>query len=198
MTSLLRWSSVLLLAAVVTGCTVAPGTPTTPDTPASATATSAGLPARPKEIKLDGLTPQQVCALVSEQQAKQLGIDTVRETNDIGQFKNKGCWLAKATARDGYAYYITPTTQQGAEVWLKPGNTVKARVVSAAGYPAVENRRPTDDRGCFVDVSVADGQRLGIQYSYDSQPVPYTPEQLCAKALEMAELATQGLIKLRG
>ncbi|MCK2237424.1 DUF3558 domain-containing protein [Crossiella sp. S99.2] len=162
--------------------------------------TSAGgaLPPRPKDIRLDGLTPEQVCALVPEQRIKDLGVDKVHETSDVGEFNDKGCRFARTTAKDGYSYLVTPTTQQGAEEWLKRSGAVTARIVTAAGYPAVENRRPTDSRGCFVDVSVAEGQRLGIQYAYDSQPVPLTPDQLCAKALEMAELATQGLIKLRG
>ncbi|MGO1053709.1 DUF3558 domain-containing protein [Crossiella sp. CA198] len=199
MTKPVRLLSIAVLLMVAAGCTNTPGVATMPDgtSTTSPSATSA-LPPRPKEIRLDGITPEQVCALLTEAQTKRLGIDSIRTTKGGGRFDNAGCSFSKATAKDGYGYLVTPTTQEGAEVWLKPDGTVTARIVTAAGYPAVENRRPNDSRGCFVDVSVADGQRLGIQYSYDSRPVPYTPDQLCAKALEMAELATQGLIKLHG
>ncbi|MCK2239744.1 MULTISPECIES: DUF3558 domain-containing protein [unclassified Crossiella] len=188
----------MALVVLVSGCTPAPGTPTTSNATESSSTQAPTLPGRPKDIRLDDLASEQICSLLTEEQGKKLGVNTIRPIGDVGRFKDKGCGFLNSVTKPFYGYQIVPTTQEGADVWLKPGSTVSARILTVAGYPAVENRRPGDDRGCFVDVSVAEGQRLGIQYSYNSQPVTQTPEQLCAKALEMAELATQGLIKLHG
>ncbi|MGO1049004.1 DUF3558 domain-containing protein [Crossiella sp. CA198] len=190
----------LVLAALVfaAGCSV-PGSPVAMDEASARAAAKALVSARPREIRLDGFTGAQVCALLTEAQQRELGLDFVMAAQAGDRFDNRGCSFSRAGRQPRYAYGVTPVPQEGADVWLRPGATdLEVQVVTVAGFPAVQNRRSTDGRGCFVDVSVADGQRLGIQYSYDTEPVPLTAAELCGRAVAMAELATRNLVELRG
>jgi hypothetical protein len=84
---------------------------------------------------------------------------------------------------------VKVVTQEDATVYLTSERDAVARVVSAAGFPAVENHPPPgDERGCFVDVSTRDGQYLSIQYS-ESTGSHDTTEVACEKARIAAELA---------
>lgn len=190
----------LVLALVLTGggCVVA-GTAQPMSEASAIAAAKAMLTGRPKDIRLDGFGGAQVCSLVNPAQRRQLGLDQVGASQVGDEFDNRGCHLVRVLGEPNYAYVVTPVPQEGADVWLRPGATnVQARVVRVAGYPAVLLRRETDRRGCFVDVSVADGQRLRIQYTHVSEPLPQSPEELCAKAEEMANLTTQNLVDQRG
>ncbi|MCK2239553.1 MULTISPECIES: DUF3558 domain-containing protein [unclassified Crossiella] len=193
-TPALGMAAVLFLA----GCAV-PGSPVAMDEAAANAAAKAQVSARPSEIRLDGFAGEQVCSLLTAAQQKDLGVDYVMPAAAGDRFDNRGCRFSRSLETPRYAYRVTPVTQEGADVWLRPGETnLEVQVVRVAGFPAVQNRRRTDDRGCFVDVSVADGQRLGIQYSYDTHPVPLTAAELCGRALAMAELAVRNLVELRG
>ncbi|MCO1579766.1 DUF3558 domain-containing protein [Crossiella sp. SN42] len=179
---------------VLAGCSV-PGSPV----PMDEAAAKAVVSARPKEIRLDGFVEGQVCELLTAAQRKDLGVDYVMPAEAGDRFGNRGCGFSRSGEKPRYAYQVTPVPQEGADVWLRPGETnLEVQLVRVAGFPAVQNRRTTDGRGCFVDVSVADGQRLGIQYSYDTEPVPLTTAELCQRAVAMAELATRNLVELRG
>ncbi|MGW0517420.1 DUF3558 domain-containing protein [Crossiella sp. NPDC003009] len=179
---------------LLAGCSV-PGSPM----PMDAAAAKAAVSARPSEIRLDGFMGDQVCALLTTAQRRDLGVDFVIAAEAGDRFDNKGCRFSRSGEKPRYAYRVTPVPQEGADAWLRPGATnLEVQLVEVAGFPAVQNRLVSDDRGCFVDVSVADGQRLGIQYSYDTEPVPLTTAELCQRAVAMAELATRNLVELRG
>ncbi|MBP2478053.1 hypothetical protein JOF53_006925 [Crossiella equi] len=194
----------VLVVGCAAGCTVtASGTPAPLDSSSAVAQAKALVANRPKEIRLDGVGAEQVCALLTEPQRRNLGIEWVQADPSDGRgrdkFRNKGCSFESGTAPPRYGYAISPVTQEGADVWLRPGATnVEAQLVTVAGYPAVRNRLRGDERACFVDVSVADGQRLGIQYSFDSSPVTETEEQVCRKALDAAELITRNLVRQQG
>ncbi|MGH3996844.1 MAG: DUF3558 family protein [Pseudonocardiaceae bacterium] len=81
-------------------------------------------------------------------------------------------------------------------VYLTSERNAVARVVSAAGFPAVEARPPGDERGCFMFVSTKDGQYLSVQYS-ESTGSNDTTEVACEKARVAAELAMLTLLTQR-
>jgi hypothetical protein len=95
-----------------------------------------------------------------------------------------------------FGYQLKVVIQEDVTVYLSGDRDVTARVVSAAGFPTVENHLPSDERGCFVDVSTKDGQYLSIQYS-ESMGSNDTTEMACEKVRVAAELAMQTLLTQR-
>ncbi len=152
------------------------------------------LPPRPREIDLTGL---DTCTLLTPEQQKQLGTDIPPTfSKDPDRYGNRRCHYGKALSSPYFGYSIKAVTQEDATVYLSGERDVVARVVSAAGFPAVENRPPKDERGCFVDVSTKDGQYLSVQYA-ESTGSNDTTEVACEKARVAAELAMQTLLTQR-
>lgn len=69
------------------------------------------------------------------------------------------------------------------------------RVLTVAGFPAIQDEQKSDigpgNDSCFVDVDVAEGQMLALQFAQvaadEGKVLPM--ETLCAKAVEVAEAA---------
>lgn len=152
------------------------------------------LPPRPREIDLTGL---DTCTLLTPQQQRQLGTDRVpTATADADYYGNTTCHYSKFESSPRFSYTVTAVTQDDARVFLTGELDVVARVVSAAGFPAVENRRVGDEQNCFVDVSTKDGQYLDVQYA-ESTGSNDTTEVACEKARVAAELTMQTLLTQR-
>jgi hypothetical protein len=152
------------------------------------------LPPRPREINLTGV---DTCTLFTPAQQKQLGIDRAPMFTEYpDRFGNRRCDYRKAYSSPYFGYQIDAVTQEDATVYLTKERDSVARVVSAAGFPAVEGRPPGDDRGCFTFVSTKNGQYLSVQYG-ESTGSNDTPEVACEKARVAAELATQTLLTQR-
>lgn len=152
------------------------------------------LPPRPRAVDLTGV---DTCTLLSPAQQQQIGTDTPPEfTEYLDRYGNRRCDYGKRLASPRFGYQVKVVTQEDAAVYLTDERDAVARVVSAAGFPAVENHPPGDERGCFVDVSTKDGQYLSIQYS-ESTGSTDTTEVACEKARVAAELAMSTLLTQR-
>ncbi len=172
------------------------GSPTagTGETSAAPGSSKPTLPPRPRELDLTGV---DACILLTPEQQRQLGTDTPPGfTKYPDRYGNPRCDYGKNRSSPYFGYSIKVVTQEDVTVYLSGQRDVTARVVSAAGFPAVENRSPGDERGCFVDVSTKAGQYLSIQYS-ESTGSNDTTEVACEKARVVAELATQTLLTQR-
>lgn len=154
------------------------------------------LPPRPQEVDLTGLTGDDTCALLTDEQQAQLGMDREPNVSDSDRFGNPRCNFGRSQSEPRFAYQLKAVTQEDVTVYLDGSRLVTARVVEAAGFPAVENRRPTDERGCFVDVSTMDGQYLSVQYDEPFQSAE-TPAEACEKARVVAEMAMTTLLAQR-
>ncbi|MCK2240955.1 MULTISPECIES: DUF3558 domain-containing protein [unclassified Crossiella] len=196
----LRALSLVAALVLVAGCTVSvSGSAAGVDEDTGRSQARALLAHRPREIRVDGVTREQVCALLTAAQQDALGLDYIRPAEAGDRYKNRGCGFSRSLKLPRYAYQVTPVPQEGADVWLRPGETnLEVKQIIVARFPAVQNRRRADGRGCFIDVSVADGQRLGIQYSHDTHPVLLTPVELCQRAVTVAEMVMGNLIAQRG
>ncbi len=184
------------LALAATGCTgPSTGSVGAPGQTSAAPAISAtALPPRPREIDLTGV---DTCTLFTTEQQRQLGTDRPPGfSNYPDRYGNRPCSYGKSLSSPRFGYSIKIVTQEDATVYLTGERDVTARVVMVAGFPAVENRRPTDERGCFVDVSTKDGQYLSIQYA-ESTGSNDTPEVACEKARTSAEMAMLTLLTQR-
>jgi Protein of unknown function (DUF3558) len=184
------------LALAATGCAGPPtGSVGTPAQTSAVPATSVvALPPRPRQIDLTGV---DTCTLLTTEQQQQLGTDRPPGfSNYPDRYGNRPCSYGKSLSSPRFGYSVKGVTQEDATVYLTGDRDVTARVVLVAGFPAVENRRPTDERGCFVDVSTTDGQYLSIQYA-ESTGSNDTAEVACEKARVAAELAMQTLLTQR-
>lgn len=195
-----------LLAALATllcaapACTViVPGTARPLSQQAVVDMTKQLVSTRPKAIPMDGLTPKDACALPTREQLQQLAIDTVQPRQVPDQFGNHGCFLAHLLGSSNFMASITPTPQEGAYEWILPGASIlRTKVVIIAGFSAVRVQRLSDVRTCMVSISATDEQSLRVTYEHVSEPIPYTPEQICDRAQQIATFAAEGLLRRPG
>jgi len=179
----------VLLSACETSSTAGTG-----ETTAAPRSSKPALPPRPREIDLTGV---DTCTLLTPEQQKQIDTDTAPEfTNYPDRYGNRRCDYGKNLSSPHFGYSVKVVTQEDAAVYLTSERDAVARVVSAAGFPAVEARPPGDKRGCFIFVSTKDGQYLSVQYG-ESTGSNDTTEVACEKARVAAELAMQTLLTQR-
>jgi hypothetical protein len=152
------------------------------------------LPPRPREIDLIGV---DTCTLLTPEQQRRLGTDHAPVASvETDRYGNTYCDYGKNQSSPRFGYSVKVVNQEDAAVYLTSERDAVARVVSAAGFPAVEARPPGDKRGCFMFVSTKDGQYLSIQYG-ESTGSHDTTEVACEKARLAAELAMQTLLTQR-
>jgi hypothetical protein len=190
--------AILATAAAVAVLMSACGTSTagtgTAETSAGPSSPAPTLPPRPREIDLAGVA---ACTLLTSEQQRRLGTDRAPVASvETDRYGNPYCHFGKSMSSPRFTYTVKVVTQEDAAVYLTSERDAVARVVSAAGFPAVEARPPSDKRGCFVDVSTRDGQYLSVQYG-ESTGSHNTTEVACEKARVAAELAMQTLLTQR-
>lgn len=184
-------ASVAVLMSACGASTAGTGTAETSASPSSPAPT---LPPRPREIDLTGVG---TCALLTPEQQQRLGTDRAPVGSvETDRYGNTYCDYGKRSSSPRFGYSVKVVTQEDAAVYLTSERNAVARVVLAAGFPAVEARPPGDERGCFMFVSTKDGQYLSIQYS-ESTGSNDTTEVACEKARVAAEMAMLTLLTQR-
>jgi hypothetical protein len=184
-------AAVAVLMSACGASTAGIGTTETSTGPSSPAPT---LPPRPREIDLTGA---DACTLLTPEQQRRLGTDRAPvASTETDRYGNPYCHFGKSTSSPRFTYTVKVVTQEDAAVYLTSERNAVARVVSAAGFPAVEARPPGDERGCFMFVSTKDGQYLSVQYG-ESTGSHDTTEVACEKARVAAELAMQTLLTQR-
>jgi hypothetical protein len=155
-------ATIALAAVALAGC----GAPTTqpapsPSVPASPTESTAPLPPRPSELRLDGVDP---CALLTRAQRTKIAVRAGVSGGDTDELGSPGCvWLNAAEHPDN-SWVAKAVTKHGAEYAL--GSVTEAKVVSVAGFSAVETTSNFADpqHECLLYVDVAAGQSLQVEY----------------------------------
>jgi hypothetical protein len=194
-------------ALAVAGCTTSASGQATPapngstDGSAPNTSESSGptptveIPARPRDISLEGLDP---CTLYTEQQRAQLQVDDVKsaESNAQNYQGMKHCSLDKERQEPFYGYDAMAVTFEGADVWLTGERNVDAELASVQGFPAAKLKlRGSQELECVFAVEVADKQSLMVEVAPATDG--YTQDQLCQMAEEAANMAMTTLQTLR-
>jgi len=162
--------------------------------PSSSTPT-VDIPARPRELPVDGLDP---CSLLTDAQIAQLTITKVSPGEvEEGHYKGtKNCTLRVDEMPPYYGYRVSTVTFEGIEVWLTPGRNIDpAKLISVGGYPAAEFHLQGADDECNVAVGVAEGQLLLVTV----RPLGdgFTLDQLCQMTEQAAEMAISTLQTLK-
>ncbi|MFB9904707.1 DUF3558 domain-containing protein [Allokutzneria oryzae] len=190
--------TVFLVAALTTGCTSAPAISaheqrrTRVDEPLPTT-TPITLPPRPRELRLDKADP---CKLLTAAQRKDLGMDRPPQAGRNPNMGNaKVCDFRDSTR--ALAVRIGLVTEQGVEVWLDETAQADATQTQVAGFPALVVRTAAQTGFCNVDVDVAAGQFLDVQFGNSGNAHPPSLEQMCSRAQEVAQAAMSTLISAK-
>jgi hypothetical protein len=121
------------------------------------------IPPRPKTLPLDGVEP---CSLFPDSAQQQLNVTRARSRTSDDVYKAPECALDATVDGSEVSYSALAIKTEGINAWLDGQRTVEAKLVSVAGYPAVDyypKGAATGGGGCYTSVDVADGQQLMIQ-----------------------------------
>lgn len=186
----LRTLALLLGCLLLAACTPPPPQPTTPNPPpVPVTNPKVSLPPRPKEIKLDRVDP---CTLLTTRQRKTLGMDRPPLPTRYPTMGNaKVCDFRDSTR--ALTVRIGLVLVQGVGVWLEETAQADAKAATVAGFPAVVVRTAEQTKFCNVEVDVAEGQFLDIQFGDAGNAHPPSLDSLCASAQEVANAAMSTL-----
>jgi Protein of unknown function (DUF3558) len=179
----------LLLAA---GCSAVGGGPSEP---VSAESTTLSLPARPRDLRIDGVDP---CSLLTEQQRAELGLDgePLSSTKPSVLFGgDETTCLVRGFAPRAVTVSIGLVTSSGIELFTS--NELEADVTKheVEGFPAVVAVPRRFHDFCSVFIDVAPGNMLDVQYADGGRQPPVPQEQLCGGATQTANAAMQNLLQ---
>ncbi len=188
---------IAVLLAVVSGCGAPdPGAATPAPVSSSASAEPSGiaLPPRPREVRIDGIDP---CSLLTAEQRAELGLDgrPVAYTSAHGLFgRAPSCSIRGSDPRE-VSVGLSVVADRGIEIFTAPGRvTDEVSSLTVAGFPAVL-ARPTLVRDfCSVDIDVAPGQLLDVQFAQGTRDQPIPQDQLCRDAQRIAEAVLSALL----
>ncbi len=181
---------VCLLLAACTGTPPKPSTVPNPPPVVVETSPQVSLPPRPKEVKLDRADP---CRLLTAAQRRTLGMDRPPVPGRYPVMGNaKICDFRDSTR--ALTVRLGLVLVQGVGVWLEETAQADARVTTVAGFPAVVVRTAEQTKFCNVEVDVAEGQFLDVQFGDAGNAHPPSLDSLCTSAQEVAGAAMSTLM----
>ena len=177
----------LVACVLAAGCTAAVETP--PSTP-----TQVPAPPRPREVRLDGVDP---CSLLTAEQRAGLGLTSEPRTSTayVELFRGdvRTCTM-RGRSPESVLLGISAVTTVGIERWQEADLAAQVRPTTAAGFPALAARPPQLTDYCSVEVDVAAGQLLDVQFGGGSPQSPIPQEELCRRAEQSADAAMVTLL----
>ncbi|SEP76712.1 Protein of unknown function [Lentzea xinjiangensis] len=162
-------------------------------TPSSSANPDAEVPARPADLKLNGVDP---CKLLTAPQMTAIAVaeavpDQV-EVSDLG--KQPGCFYENGLK---YTYTVVGLTNRDIRSWLNGGGNTTSKLIDVAGFGAAEIvLTGTEGVNCSVAVDVSEGQALYVNYSPTTQKGE-SQDQLCGNAKKASALAVETLKTLK-
>ncbi len=174
--------------AVLTACS----TPTT-GTPAPATNTppTTAAPTRPRELRLDGIDP---CSLLTPAQVQRLGLrEGIMTRSTVGPPAPGPSCTFSGTVPRAISVSISLATTTGIDALNAPGALSDQRTPTViTQYPAWVSR-PRNPDSCFLDVDVASGQLLDLEFADGGRLPPIPQDQLCKDVVDLAGQVLQTL-----
>jgi hypothetical protein len=167
--------------------------PATFDTGDPTPTPTVALPPRPQRVDLDAVSDP--CALLTTAQQVLFGINRFRPDEDTG-FGHAGCQYKVDAHPPRYGFTVTAKPDFDARRLLTGEIGRRAKVTSAAGFPAVGSRPGLygdTNLSCFINVDVADGQSLEVQSLLISTEA-FTSDEMCEKTRLVAEAAMATLL----
>jgi hypothetical protein len=181
--------ALLVVAALLTaGCTTAVEGP--PQAP-----TGVVLPPRPRDVRLEGVDP---CSLLTAEQRAALGMESEPRPGTISSSALYGGDVPICTINgfgpQAVVVGIGVVTTAGVAVWSGSGLDAAVTPTSVSGFPAVTARPRRFTDYCSVDVDIAQGQLVDIQFGDGGNKPPIGQQNLCARAQQTAEAVVSTLL----
>ena len=169
------------------GCTrVVEGTPSAPS--------GLLLPPRPREVRLDGVDP---CSLLTAEQRAGLGLDSKpqRSLPYVQLFHGAvpTCTVS-GPSPDAVLLVSGAVTTAGVERWSESDVAAKIQPALVAGFPALIAVPTRFADYCNVEIDVAPGQLLDVQFGGGGPQAAIDQVELCSRAARSAELMMQTLL----
>ena len=177
----------LVTAVLAAACTTAvEGTPSAqPPAP---------LPARPREVRLDGVDP---CSLLTRTQQTALGLDSEPQlvSTYVALFRGEvpTCTI-RGPSPESRLLGISTVTTVGIERLREADIAASVQPTLVAAFPALVIKPTRYSDYCSVEVDVAPGQLLDVQSGGGSPKAPIPQDELCAHARQSAEAAMAALV----
>lgn len=174
----------LVACVLAAGCTAA----TSPGPPAPSS------PPRPREVRLDGVDP---CSLLTAEQRAGLGLDgTPQLTEPYAELFGGTVPTCTVTGlkREPIAVGIGMVTSIGIERWRRGDIAADTSYTTVADFPAVVAVPQKLTDYCSVEVDVAAGQLLDVQFSDGGGEPPIPQDELCRRAGQVAEQLMTSLL----
>ena len=177
----------LLTAVLAAGCTTAvEGTPSA--------APPAPLPVRPREVRLDGVDP---CSLLTPEQRTDLGFKNKPSSSKpyVELFRGEvpTCTMS-SSSDDPTVLGIGLVTSVGVERWVEGDLAAATTPDHVEGFPALVAKPRQSEAYCAVEVDVARGQLLDVQFLDAGHQPPVQQAELCFRARTAAEAAVETLL----
>lgn len=177
----------LVTAVLAAGCTAAvEGTPSA--------APPAPLPPRPHEVRLDGVDP---CSLLTKAQQAALGLNSQPQliSTYVALFRGevRTCTM-RGPSPTNLLLGISAVTTVGIERWREEDVAVEAHTTLVADFPALVVKPTRHNDYCSVEVDVASGQLLDVQFGGGSAQAPVPQDELCLRAGRSAHAVMSELL----
>jgi hypothetical protein len=184
---------VVVVLLVLAGCTTVEGTPE----PAPPGTSASAAPARPREVRVDGVDP---CSLLTEAQRAELGLDGRPAFDSSPSLLYPGevpLCLTRGFSPRAVAVAVGVVTTAGIEFFTAGDLAADVRPVKIAGFPAAVALPTRFTEFCSVVVDVAPGQMIDVQFRDGGRRPPIPQEQLCNDAERTADAVMATLLALR-
>jgi hypothetical protein len=177
----------MVIAVLMAGCTtVMEGSPSAPS--------GVLLPPRPREVRLDGVDP---CSLLTPEQRAELGLgdDSLRGRSYVELFQGdvSTCTISGFKPQR-VALSTGVVTSVGIERWQAGDLAAKVSATTVSGFPALVAMPTRFADYCSVEVDVANGQLLDVQFSDGGAQPPISQNELCSRARWSAEELMSSLL----
>ena len=182
---------VVVVLLLLAGCTTISGQ-------AEPAAPSSSAPARPRDVRIDGVDP---CSLLTEQQRAELGLDA-EPGLDVGPLPPYPgtdiplCLFGGFRPRS-VAVGVAVVATTGVDLFLSGNLVADVRWTQAGGFPALVAIAPRNTDFCTVVVDVAPGQAVDVNLRLYGRDAGAPVESLCQDAERAADAVMNTLLTLR-
>ena len=183
-----RLAPLLVTAVLAAGCTtVVAGTPSAPP--------GVLLPPRPREVRLDGVDP---CTLLTAEQRAALGFESEPRNGTIAASALYRGDVPICTMRgftgEASSVGIGVVTTAGIDLWTTGSLDADVTPTTVGGFPAVVAVPRRFTEYCSVDVDMAPGQLIDVQFGDGGNRPQIPQDDLCVRARRTAEAAVASLM----
>lgn len=187
----MRGAVVVVVLLLLTGCTTISGQAGPAESPTTT-------PARPRDVRIDGVDP---CTLLTEEQREELGLDG-EPSLDVGPLPPYPSNEIPLCLFGGFrprsvSLGVAVITTAGADLFLSGDLAADIRQIQVSGFPALVAIAPRNTDFCSVVVDVAPGQVVDVNFRLDGQDAGAPVESLCQDAQRAAGAVMDTLLTAR-